>query len=63
MAALLVSIAVMGVFMTVAMPVWKHANQREKEAELLFRAGQYVARHRALQAAVLRTRSRRTSTC
>jgi type II secretory pathway pseudopilin PulG len=42
MAALLVSIALMGVFMSVAMPVWRHANQREKEAELLFRAGQYV---------------------
>jgi type II secretory pathway pseudopilin PulG len=42
MAALLVSIAVMGVLMTVAMPVWNHANQREKEAELIFRAGQYV---------------------
>jgi type II secretory pathway pseudopilin PulG len=42
MAALLVSIAVMSVFMTVAMPVWRHANQREKEAELLFRLGQYT---------------------
>jgi hypothetical protein len=42
MASLLVSIALMSVFMTMAMPVWRHANQREKEAELLFRAGQYV---------------------
>jgi len=42
MAALLVSIGLMGVFMTVAMPVWRHANQREKEAELIFRQGQYV---------------------
>jgi type II secretory pathway pseudopilin PulG len=40
MATLLVSIAVMTVLMTVAMPVWKHDAQREKEAELLFRAGQ-----------------------
>jgi type II secretory pathway pseudopilin PulG len=42
MAALLVSIVVMSVFMTAAMPVWRQTNQREKEAELLFRAGQYV---------------------
>jgi type II secretory pathway pseudopilin PulG len=42
MASLLVSMALMGLFMTVAMPVWRHANQREKEAELLFRAGQYT---------------------
>jgi type II secretory pathway pseudopilin PulG len=42
MASLLVSMALMGLFMTVAMPVWRHANQREKEAELIFRAGQYV---------------------
>lgn len=42
MAAFLVSIAVMSLFMTVAMPVWRHANQREKEAELLFRLGQYT---------------------
>ena len=42
MAALLVSIAVMGVLMTAAMPVWRHTMQREKEAELLFRSGQYV---------------------
>jgi type II secretory pathway pseudopilin PulG len=42
MAALLVSIAVMSILMTVAMPVWKHAIQREKEADLLFRLGQYT---------------------
>jgi type II secretory pathway pseudopilin PulG len=32
----------MGVLMTVAMPVWRHDAQREKEAELIFRAGQVV---------------------
>lgn len=42
MAALLVSIAVMGILMTAAMPVWRHTIQREKEADLLFRSGQYV---------------------
>jgi type II secretory pathway pseudopilin PulG len=42
MAALLVSIAIMGILASVAMPVWKHAAQREKEAELIFRAGQYA---------------------
>ncbi len=42
MAALLVSITVMSLFMTAVMPVWRHANQREKEAELLFRLGQYT---------------------
>jgi type II secretory pathway pseudopilin PulG len=42
MAGLLVSIAVMTVLMTVAMPVWKHDAQRQKEEELIFRAGQVV---------------------
>jgi general secretion pathway protein G len=42
MAALLVTIAVMGILMTVAMPTWRHQAKREKEAELIFRAGQYV---------------------
>jgi type II secretory pathway pseudopilin PulG len=42
MAALLVTIAVMGIMMTVAMPAWRHQARREKEAELIFRAGQYV---------------------
>jgi type II secretory pathway pseudopilin PulG len=41
MAALLVAMAVMAVLLTVAMPTWKQANQREKEAELLFRLTQY----------------------
>jgi type II secretory pathway pseudopilin PulG len=42
MAALLVTLAIMSLMMTVAMPVWRHQAQREKEAELIFRAGQYV---------------------
>src|SRR5262245_22095118 len=42
MAALLVTIAIMGVLMTVAMPAWRNQAKREKEAELIFRAGQYV---------------------
>jgi type II secretory pathway pseudopilin PulG len=43
MAALIVGLAVMAVMMTVAMPVWKQAAQREKEAELVFR-GEQIAR-------------------
>jgi type II secretory pathway pseudopilin PulG len=43
MAALLVSLAVMMVLMSVAMPVWKTQTQREKEAELIFR-GEQIAR-------------------
>jgi type II secretory pathway pseudopilin PulG len=42
MAALLVTIAVMGILMSVAMPTWRHQARREKEAELIWRAGQYV---------------------
>jgi type II secretory pathway pseudopilin PulG len=42
MAALLVSLAVMSVLMTVALPVWRNQAQREKEAELVFRGEQYA---------------------
>ena len=42
MAALLVGLAVMAVVMTMAMPVWKQASQREKEEELIFRGKQYA---------------------
>jgi len=42
MAALLAAIAVMGVLWAMVMPVWKQSVQREKEAELIFRAGQYA---------------------
>jgi len=42
MAALLVSIAVMSIMMSMAMPVWRHQAIREKEAELVFRGEQYA---------------------
>jgi type II secretory pathway pseudopilin PulG len=42
MVALLVGIAIMGVMMAAAMPVWRQAAQREKEAELAFRGEQYA---------------------
>jgi type II secretory pathway pseudopilin PulG len=42
MAALLVSLAVMAVLMSVALPVWRHEAQREKEEELVFRGQQYI---------------------
>lgn len=42
MAALLVALGVMSVMLTVVMPVWKQAAQREKEAELIFRGQQYA---------------------
>jgi type II secretory pathway pseudopilin PulG len=42
MAALLVSIGVMTLLMSVALPVWRHEAQREKEAELIFRGQQYA---------------------
>jgi len=42
MAALIVSLAVLAVLMTAAMPVWKQMAQREKEEELVFRGEQYA---------------------
>ncbi len=42
MAVLLVSLAVMAILWTVAIPVWRHAMQREKEEELIFRGRQYA---------------------
>ena len=42
MAALLVSMAVMAIVMTAAMPVWRQITQREKEEELVFRGKQYA---------------------
>jgi type II secretory pathway pseudopilin PulG len=42
MAALLVTMAVMAVLMTVALPTWKQSVQREKEEELIFRGTQYA---------------------
>ena len=42
MAALVVALSVMAVMMSVALPVWRTAVQREKEAELIFRGQQYA---------------------
>jgi len=42
MAALLVAMSVLAVFMTVALPVWNTQATREKEAELVFRGEQYA---------------------
>jgi type II secretory pathway pseudopilin PulG len=50
MAALLVMVAVLGVLMSAAMPVWRREAQREKEEELVFRGLQYVRAIRLYQA-------------
>jgi type II secretory pathway pseudopilin PulG len=42
MAALLVSLAIMGILMSVALPSYRHQMQREREAELVFRGEQYA---------------------
>ena len=42
MATLLVALSVMAILLTVVMPVWRQMVQREKEAELVFRAQQYL---------------------
>ena len=42
MAVLLVSLSIMAIMLTVAMPVWKQTVQREKEEELIFRGKQYM---------------------
>ena len=49
MAALLVALAVTAVLMSVALPVWRHDMQREKEEELVFRGQQYVRAIRLFQ--------------
>ena len=41
MVALLVGMAVMAIMMSAAMPVWRTAAVREREAELIFRGNQY----------------------
>ena len=46
MAALLVAMTIMAIFMSMALPAWRTAVQREKEAELIFRGEQYA---RAIQ--------------
>jgi type II secretory pathway pseudopilin PulG len=42
MAALLVGLSVMAILASVALPVWRTAAQREREAELIFRGEQYA---------------------
>ena len=42
MAALLVGMTIMAIFMSMALPAWRTAAQREKEAELIFRGQQYA---------------------
>ena len=42
MAALLVGMTVMALFMSVALPAWRTAAQRERETELVFRGEQYA---------------------
>jgi len=54
MAALLVALGVMAIMMSMALPVWRHDAQREKEEELVFRGLQYV---RAVRLYNAKTRS------
>ena len=42
MAALLVGMSVMAIMLSMALPVWRTAVQREREAELVFRGEQYA---------------------
>src|SRR4051812_25340788 len=42
MAALLVGMTIMAIFLSMALPAWKTAAQREREAELVFRSEQYA---------------------
>ena len=42
MAGLLAAIAVMAILMSVALPTWRQAAQREKEEELIFRGKQFA---------------------
>jgi type II secretory pathway pseudopilin PulG len=42
MAALLVGLSIMGVLMSMALPVWSHFTKREREAELIWRGQQYA---------------------
>jgi type II secretory pathway pseudopilin PulG len=42
MAALLVGMTIMAIVLSMALPAWKTAAQREKEAELIFRGQQYA---------------------
>src|SRR5687768_3267261 len=49
MAALLVGMGIMAIFMSVALPAWRTMAQREKEAEFVFRGGQYARAIRLYQ--------------
>ena len=42
MAALLVAMTIMAIFMSMALPAWRTVAQREKEEELIFRGQQYA---------------------
>jgi type II secretory pathway pseudopilin PulG len=42
MAALLVGMTIMAIFLAMALPAWRTAAQREKETELIFRGQQYA---------------------
>src|SRR5215831_7993037 len=42
MAALLVGMSIMAIFLSMALPAWKTQSQREKEDELVFRGQQYA---------------------
>src|SRR5215475_9627743 len=42
MAALLVAMTIMAIFMSMALPAWRTVAQREKETELIFRGEQYA---------------------
>ena len=42
MGALLVAVAIMGIMLSVALPVWNQLAKREREAELVFRGEQYA---------------------
>ena len=42
MAVLLVSLSLMGLLMSMALPVWSQQARREREAELIFRGEQYA---------------------
>lgn len=42
MAALLVGMTIMAIFLSIALPAWRTAAQREKETELIFRGQQYA---------------------
>lgn len=42
MVALLISVFIVGLMLSLALPVWDHAARREREAELIFRGEQYT---------------------